>query len=253
MKIQYCSDLHMEFRENMSFVKSMPLHVAGDVLVIAGDVGYLVDTTIQHLKFWKWASENYRHVLMIAGNHEFYNNGDIAAQGESWQKMFLPNVGYYHNKVVRIDDVDFILSTLWSRIPPVDEVAIKTGMNDYSQILYNKRRLIPQNINDEFERCFSFIQQAVMNSDAEKIVVVTHHLPTFAAIEDNHKGDVLNSAYAIELGNYIADSRISVWIYGHSHHSSDLTIGSTRLISNPLGYVFCGGNANFNGSAIIEV
>ena len=55
----------------------------------------------------------------------FYNNGDIAAQGESWQKMFLPNVGYYHNRVVRIDNVDFILSTLWSRIPVVDEFAIQ--------------------------------------------------------------------------------------------------------------------------------
>ena len=150
MKIQYCSDLHMEFHENMRFMKSLPLEPVGDVLVIAGDVGYLVDSTIPHLRFWKWASENYRQVLMIAGNHEFYNNGDIAAQGDSWQNMFLPNVGYYHNKVVRIDNVDFILSTLWSRIPVVDEFAIQNGMNDYSQILYNKRRLIPQNINDEF-------------------------------------------------------------------------------------------------------
>lgn len=98
MKIQYCSDLHMEFHENMRFMKSLPLEPVGDVLVIAGDVGYLVDSTIPHLRFWKWASENYRQVLMIAGNHEFYNNGDIVAQGDSWQNMFLPNVGYYHNK-----------------------------------------------------------------------------------------------------------------------------------------------------------
>ena len=68
MKIQYCSDLHMEFYDNMRFMKSLPLEVVGDVLVIAGDVGYLVDTTIPHLRFWKWASENYRQVLMVAGN-----------------------------------------------------------------------------------------------------------------------------------------------------------------------------------------
>ena len=134
--------------------------------------------------------------------------------------MFLPNVGYYQNKVVRIDNVDFILSTLWSRIPPVNEIAIQSGMNDYAQILYNKRRLIPQNINDEFERNLAFIKQAVDDSDAEKIVVVTHHLPTFAAFEDKHKGSVINAAYATELGNYIADSRISAWIYGHSHHNN---------------------------------
>ena len=48
MKIQYCSDLHMEFHDNMRFMKSLPLEVVGDVLVIAGDVSYLVDTTIPH-------------------------------------------------------------------------------------------------------------------------------------------------------------------------------------------------------------
>lgn len=243
----------MEFHDNMRFMKSLPLEVVGDVLVIAGDVGYLGDTTIPHLRFWKWASENYRQVLMVAGNHEYYNNGDIAAQGDSWQKMFLSNVGYYHNKVVRIENVDFILSTLWSRIPPVDEFAIQNGMNDYAQILYNKRRLIPQNINYEFERNFAFIEKAVRESNAEKIVVVTHHLPTFAAIEDKHIGSVLNAAYTTELGNFIADSRISAWIYGHSHHRTDLTIGNTHLVSNPLGYVFCGENVNFDDSAVIEV
>lgn len=167
--------------------------------------------------------------------------------------MFLPNVGYYHNKVVRIDNVDFILSTLWSRIPPVDELAIQNGMNDYAQILYNKRRLMSQNINDEFDRNLTFIKQVVRESDADKIVVVTHHLPTFAAIEDRHKGKVLNAAYATELGNYIADSRITAWIYRHSYHRTDLMIGNTHLVSNPLGYVFCGENTHFNDSAVIEV
>lgn len=44
----------------------------------------------------------------------------------------------------------------------------------------------------------------------------------FAAIEDKHKGSVLNAAYATELGNYIVDSHISAWIYGHSHHITEL-------------------------------
>ena len=154
---------------------------------------------------------------------------------------------------MRIDNVDFILSTLWSRIPPVDEFAIQNGMNDYAQILYNKRRLIPQNINDEFERNLAFIKQSVSESDAEKIVVVTHHLPTFASLDERHKGSELNTAYATELGNYIADSRITAWIYGHSHHRTDLMIGNTHLVSNPLGYVFYGENTNFDDSAVIEV
>ena len=196
----------MEFHENMRFMKSLPLEPVGDVLVIAGDVGYLVDTTIPHLRFWKWASENYRQVLMIAGNHEYYNNGDIAAQGESWQKMYMPNVGSFRK-----------ISTMNS-----------------SETSRSSKRLW-------------------LIAMPKKIVVVTHHLPTFAAIEDRHKGSVLNAAYATELGNYIADSRISAWIYGHSHHTTDLTIGNTRLVSNPLGYLFCGENTAFNDSAVIEI
>ena len=45
MRIQYCSDLHLEFRENLRMMnaKDPVLDVAGDVLVIAGDVGYLSD------------------------------------------------------------------------------------------------------------------------------------------------------------------------------------------------------------------
>lgn len=63
----------------------------------------------------------------------------------------------------------------------------------------------------------------------------------------------MNAAYATELGNYIADSRISAWIYGHSHHPTNLMIGSTHLVSNPLGYVCFGENSGFNDSAVISI
>lgn len=47
----------MEFHENMRFMKSLPHEPVGDVLVIVGDVGYLMVPTIPLLRSWKWASE----------------------------------------------------------------------------------------------------------------------------------------------------------------------------------------------------
>lgn len=58
-----------------------------------------------------------------------------------------------------IDTVDFILLTLWTRLPSVEEFAIQNGINDYAQILYNKHRLVPQIINDVFERNLAFIKK----------------------------------------------------------------------------------------------
>ena len=49
---------------------------------------------------------------------------------------------------------------------------------------------------------------------------------------------MLNSAFASEYGDLIADSRIDAWIYGHSHTNIDTEIAGTRIISNQMGYVF---------------
>jgi hypothetical protein len=74
---------------------------------------------------------------MVPGNHEFYGNGDVTKRGDSWQWMFRENVGYHYNKVVRIVDTDFILTTLWSKIPEMDMFYVLRGMNDFRQIMYN--------------------------------------------------------------------------------------------------------------------
>ena len=98
MKIQYMSDLHMELYDNSRYIKAKEFEATGDVLVLAGDTFYLRDIIAPQKKFWNWASKNFRQVLMVPGNHEFYGNGDVIERGDSWQWMFRENVGFYYNK-----------------------------------------------------------------------------------------------------------------------------------------------------------
>lgn len=178
----------------------------------------------------------------------------LLAYGDSWRRKILPNVHYYQNKVVRIDNVDFILSTLWSHIRPEDEYFVHRGMNDFRQILYNGRRFTPADFNAEHEKCLDFIKQSVAESTAKRIVVVTHHLPSMTVVSPEHKGSLLNSAFATELGNFIAGSRIDAWIFGHSHANEEAIIGNTRLVCNQLGYVYYNENlAGFDGKRFIEI
>lgn len=161
---------------------------------------------------------------------------------------------YYQNKVVRIDNIDFILSTLWSHIRPEDEYFVSRGMNDFRQIQYGGRRFNADDFNVEHQKCLSFIKQSVAESTAEHIVVVTHHLPSLAVVAPQHKGSLLNSAFATELGDFIADSRIDVWIFGHSHANEEAIIGNTRIVCNQLGYVFYGEHLqDFKGDKFIEL
>ena len=178
----------------------------------------------------------------------------LLAYGDSWSREILPNVHYYQNKVVRIDNVEFILSTLWSHIRPEDEYFVHRGMNDFRQILYNGRRFTPADFNAEHEKCLDFIKQSVTESTAKRIVVITHHLPSMAVVAPEHKGSLLNSAFATELGNFIADSRIDAWIFGHSHANEEAIIGNTRLVCNQLGYVYYNEHlAGFDGKRFIEI
>ena len=79
-------------------------------------------------------------------------------------------------------------------------------------------------------------------------------LITMAVVAPEHKSSLLNSAFATELGDFIADSRIDAWIFGHSHANIDATIGNTRIVCNQLGYVYYRENlGGFDGGKFIEV
>ena len=130
------------------------------------------------------------------------------------------------------------MSTLWSQIAPADEYFVWKGMNDFRQIMYQGKLLQTEEFNKMHTFCLDSIKRSLAESTAKHIVVVTHHLPTLKVVAPHHKGSVLNSAFATELGELIADSRIDVWIYGHSHTNIDTEINGTKIVSNQMGYTF---------------
>ena len=253
MKIQYASDLHLEFRENAHFLKENPLKVAGEILVLAGDIGHLGDENYSKHPFWDWASENYRQVTVVPGNHEFYKGFDLGTLEDGFDLEIRPNVHAYYNKVVRIDDVDIILSTLWSKIELKNAHFTERCITDFHRIVYKGERFTYSDFNQEHQHCAAFIKDAVEKSDARVKVVVTHHVPSFELNSKDFDGSALNGAFTVELGTYIAHSGIDYWIYGHSHRNIDKEIGDTKCISNQLGYTFHNEHLDFRPDAVIEV
>ncbi len=253
MKIQYASDLHLEFSDNWRFLKEHPLDIAGDILVLAGDIGYLGDQNYQNHPFWDWVSENYQQVLVVVGNHEFYKYNDLSSMKEGEVGYIRDNVHYYYNAVVRIEDIDFILSTLWSHIEEEDAPYTERCVTDFHRILYRADILTHREFNQEHDKCLQFIKKSVESSTAKYKIVVTHHVPSFQLCAPEFEGSSLNGAFTVELDNYIKCSGIDYWIYGHSHRNINKKIGNTHCLCNQLGYVFANEHLTFNSSANIII
>ena len=254
MKIQYASDLHLEFRENWRILRQEePMDVRGDVLVLAGDIGYLGDDNYRTHPFWDWASESFRQVIVALGNHEFYKFYDLKTMHDGLVGEIRPNVHYYYNKVVRIEDVDFIISTLWAHIDLKDAYQTESVVSDFHRIMYGEDVLTFADFNKEHERCLDFIKKAVAESDAKHKIVVTHHVPSFQLMAAEFNGSRINGAFTVELADFIESSGVDYWIYGHSHRNIDKVIGKTRCVSNQFGYAFHDEHLEFDRGKVIEV
>ncbi|OAV66469.1 putative phosphoesterase [Bacteroidales bacterium Barb6XT] len=253
MKIQYASDLHLEFSDNYSYLKRNPLIPVGDILVLAGDIGYLNDDNYRNHPFWDWASDNFSQVIIGVGNHELYKYYDLAKMPQGLVYSIKDNVNCYYNAVIQIDNIDLIVSTLWAKIRLEDAFTTEQGVADFHRILYNEERLTFEKFNQEHDRCFSFIKDKVEQSQTEHIIVATHHVPSFLLSSPDFKGSRINGAFTVELSDYIETSPIEYWIYGHSHRNIDKVIGKTQCVSNQLGYVFHNEHFSFNPEKVIEV
>ena len=82
---------------------------------------------------------------------------------------------------------------------------------------------------------------------------MTHHVPSFQMLSKEFKGSKANGAFTVELADYIENSGIDVWIYGHSHRNIDNKIGNTHILTNQLGYVFANEHQSFDFRKFIEV
>ncbi len=254
MKIQYASDLHLEFADNSRFLKENPLKAVGDILVLAGDIGYIGDDNYSKHPFWDWASENYKQVIVTPGNHEFYQFFDINKLYNGWELEIRHNVRCYYNAVIPLsDDIDLIVTTLWAKIRIEDAFYTESVVNDFKRIRNGNDLLDWGRFNDEHLNCVDFLKESVNHSKAKHIIVATHHVPSFQLMSDEFKGSKANGAFTVEMEYFIAESPIEYWIYGHSHRNIDKSICKTQCVSNQLGYVFAGEHQSFDRARYIEL
>jgi len=252
MKIQYASDLHLEFRKNKKFIDSFAdTEPLGDILVLAGDI---MNFCSPDTDFLKWCSVNFKDTYYVPGNHEYYGS-DISFRSGSFKESLLSNVYLVNNTSVLVEDVNLVFSTLWSNLSVLSSLYIGGFLSDFKAIRSGKNTFSTNEYNYLHQTALAFIKTEIDNIKG-KTVFVTHHCPTFKCINPIHKESMFNDGFHTELTDLIDHGVIGpdYWIYGHNHYNvPEFEIGMTKLITNQCGYVPSEEQNLFKFNKIIEL
>lgn len=252
LKLQYASDLHLEFPENKEFIKTHPLQLVGEVLVLAGDIVPFAFID-KHKDFFNYVADHFENTYWLPGNHEYYHY-DIDQKSGMLNEKIRSNVFLVNNTSIVHKNTRLLFSTLWSHISEGNQWQIERSMNDFRLIKHNGYRFSSEQYNVLHNESLAFIQNDLKLANEEEIAVFTHHLPTFLNYPEKYKGDALNEAFAVELFDLIESSNIDYWVYGHHHcNVPEYNIGKTKLVTNQLGYVQHYENELFKTDKCIEL
>ncbi|MBN2662936.1 MAG: metallophosphoesterase [Bacteroidales bacterium] len=202
LKIQYCSDLHLEINLNSFFLKQNPIIPGADILILAGDISYLRDDFYKN-PFFDFVSQNWKIVFWVPGNHEFYIGVDMNTYNFSEPIKIRKNVLLINNYTIDVNDISFIFSTLWSKINDVNSEYIEKSVSDFYRIMINGKKLTAKTFNKLHNESFSFLKNECQRLKDKTKVIVTHHLPANQCNAVEFLGSKLNSAFCTELTDFV--------------------------------------------------
>ena len=232
MRIQYASDLHIDYIEKQEDIDNLIQPSDSDILVLAGDIGSLYKYT-QLKNFISNLNDRYKVIFYIPGNHEFYTIKDIEPLplkilfGRLYQlEKHIPNLYILNRSSIKIKNYCFIGSILWSYIPedkiyPYFRVRIK----DFNKFLYNKH-----NYQD-----IMYINNMIEICQKEKLtpIIITHYPPSYKCLNKKNENDKYQYLY----GNNLDDTLkyVPYWICGHVHWNFQLKINNCLVLANQNG------------------
>jgi predicted phosphodiesterase len=235
VKFQIASDLHIEFRNERYAVVTDYITPSADVLILAGDIGNLYQYD-QLRQFLEDVCNLFQYVLYVPGNHEYYrvNNipevplhqlTDLLIELETnISNLFLLNRGS-----VCIEDVCIAGCTLWSdpKVTSIPHYIVRIrGFNKpaiYRAAHHKDLRFIDRTV-------------AYCKEKKQKLLMVTHHCPTYRVTKGKKDNDEYVSLYATNLERRLRGDQVHTWVCGHIHKNFDfVSTQGTRVVGNQKG------------------
>lgn len=251
MKILVLSDLHIEFSPFRPPLESV---ASADVVVLAGDIhqGNLAPS---------WARRTFpdKPIVLVAGNHEFYNGHWERTLDSIRESARLHEVHFLEDSAVTIGKVRFLGATFWTDfeyfgadLRHTATLAAQRCMADYRVV----EGCTPQATVERHKLSRAWFERELSSPAAGgRQVVVTHHYPRKESTPEEYRDELSTAAFGSELPEQFFEG-VDLWIHGHTHTSFDYRVSGCRVLCNPRGYPMSKAkyeNPDFNPDLVIEL
>ena len=242
---QVLSDLHLEINRQYP---SYEIPVCADYLILAGDIGRLTDYE-DYLNFLQKQTNRFKLVFLVLGNHEFYNETFAAGLKKAKQLEQEPSLNgqliVLHQKRYNIpgSSVTILGCTLWSKVPQELTDVVQSKIKDFQKI--ENWSIDDHNASHESDLAWlqSELQLLHRENEVQKsgkkksILVVTHHAPLLEKTSSpQHSQNPWSVAFGTDVLSRLREG-VKVWVFGHTHYSTDFKEKGVRVVSNQWGYV----------------
>lgn len=281
MKIQLLSDLHLEVHPHFTATPAPGAHV----LVLAGDIGsYQYGSLLpgQHFGLERfsplpqWAGWPVP-VLFVPGNHEYDAQDWDQAHTRLRRSCDALGIAWLEREVVRLRDVRFVGTTLWSDF---EALIINAQVRDIAQQLrmrdkafraanfYLKKTGASRNgapfmaaqIREQALQCQAWLTEALAKPHPGPTVAVTHFAPSLLSADPRYGLAPGTAGFCNALDALLP--RAQLWLHGHLHTPIDYLLRGLqadgdawqcRVIANPLGYAAKGEQDAFDPQFTVDL
>ena len=239
-----------------------------DLVVMAGDID-LEDRGIAYTD--KVSSFVGAPVVCVMGNREAYTGRDmdaIVSDLRAAARATKGRVTFLENEKATFDlpagRLYVLGCTLWTDYALNGAEAVEqamldcAGLNDHAHIRWKGDRFLPAHARRLHETSRQWLAREVgairaAEGDEATIIIVTHHAPILDGIIPHFRSGKLSPAFASDLRAEIREWKPAAWLFGHTHHSVDLMIDKTRLLSAQRGFVCQDAGAERFRPAVVEI
>ena len=154
-RIYNISDLHLEYYKDSQLLYNNIKHLLpeADVLVLAGDIGYpMGNHEKNYISLLEKFKQKYHDVIIVPGNHEYFQTKDYNRKEiiDKLRKICsLTSTHLLDNDSIQINGINFMGTTLWTRLDPRIEPMINKKSQTFGYIFKDFK-----SYQDEFENSY---------------------------------------------------------------------------------------------------